>query len=67
MAVFFSCKRCGEVHPAPIAFGDKELFDASPLPAEQFQCPNTGRRDWYDKRQMQWRDARPRAGRALEA
>lgn len=68
MAVFFRCKGCGELHAAPIAFGDKALFDASPLPAEQFQCPNTGRRDSYDKRELEWRDSRSRSGpRAIEA
>ena len=68
MAVFFKCKRCGELHPAPIAFGDKQVFDAWPLPAEQFQCPNTGRRDSYEKGHMEWRE--PLRGvlrRALEA
>ena len=66
MAVFFRCKRCGELHAAPIAFGDKTLFDASPLPSEQFQCPNTGGRDSYDKRQMEWREPTTRR-RPMEA
>jgi len=54
--VFFNCKGCGELHPSPIAFGNKRAFDSSTLVGNGFQCPKTGKMDRYDKKDMVWKD-----------
>lgn len=56
MAVFFKCKSCGQLHPSPIAFGDKKSFDAASLSGNGLQCPKTGKMDTYDKKDMVWKD-----------
>lgn len=56
MAVFFKCKACGNLHPSPIAFGDKRSFDTATLKGNSFQCPQTGKMATYDKKDMIWKD-----------
>ncbi len=56
MAVFFKCKSCGQLHPSPIAFGDKKSFDTSTMQNNQFQCPKTSKMASYDKKDMVWKD-----------
>jgi len=33
------CKNCGQLHPSPVAFGDKKSFDTATLRDNAFQCP----------------------------
>jgi len=56
MAVFFTCKSCGGLHPSPIAFGNKKAFENSTLVRNAFQCPKTAQMDTYDKKDMVWKD-----------
>ncbi len=56
MAVFFKCKNCGQLHPSPIAFGDRKSFDTSTMQGNQLQCPKTGKMASYDKKDMVWKD-----------
>ena len=56
MAVYFGCKSCGEEHPSPIAFGDKESFESSGMSGNWFDCPKTGKAAIYDKNDMFWKE-----------
>lgn len=56
MAVYYRCKICGEEHPSPIAFGDKESFESATIRNNTFQCPKTGQFASYNKEDMFWKE-----------
>ena len=56
MPVYYRCKSCGEEHPSPIGFGDRQSFETNSMSGNKFQCPTSGKSASYDKGDMVWRD-----------
>lgn len=56
MPVYFKCKSCGQEHPSPIGFGNKQAFDTAILKDNVFKCPETGELHSYDKEDMIWKE-----------
>lgn len=58
MPVYYKCKNCGEDHPSPIGFGDKESFEdpTNIIRDNSFQCPKTDQSALYSTEDMFWKD-----------
>lgn len=56
MSVYFRCKICGEQHPSPLRFVDRQVFEASNVVGlkQKFPCPTTGKNELYDFADLFW-------------
>ncbi|HEX7089638.1 MAG TPA: hypothetical protein VF192_05850 [Longimicrobiales bacterium] len=64
MSVYYRCKACGGEHPSPVSYAEKLYFDAAATLDVQFECPETGRGDRYNRTDMVWREGEPEELRA---